>query len=87
MVSQPVLPPSGHRTYPETEPYKEISNPLSVLAKFPQHDTWDCGYSMALITAIVSTVLTTGCATGLVLLTVFFKIFGLGPDPDNRRDR
>jgi hypothetical protein len=53
----------------------------------PTHDTWACGYSIPLLTGMLSAVLTAGCIAGLLLLTAFFKLFGLGPGPNNRPNR
>ncbi len=40
---------------------------------------WACGYSEALIVGVLSAVLSTGCLVGLLLLTAFLRMFGLGP--------
>ena len=52
----------------------------------PQHETWACGYSGTFLTGVLSALLTAGCVVGLLLLTAFLKVFGLGPAATERRD-
>ena len=63
-----------------------LSIPASLLVEVvqgpcynPTHETWACGDAGPFLTGILSAIVTAGCVVGLLLLTAFLKVFGLGP--------